>query len=317
MTETSAPYVERAPGDVVTAEDWNLVQRKIHADIRSTAQAAADGVTHVASADDADHLEGKDLDGLTEEIARRVLDQVRGRTGYQQLFKVMRKDEVTELQHELGTCPLVDVYELDYFKVVCREDDETRLAYATFYLHHRDERRVRVRDASNAQVAVDIQPKDFPELGILFTDLLTRYQVPYTDTTTLEDLETEFWKAFFRDPNDQFADDAYCHSPWFERCCKQNTTVQELKDNGDWNDILFQFRPRKTVNYPAGASLGGEAKVRIPAPANLQVQHLDLNRTALWFRGDALHGGPEAGQVADYLEGEYGDELAVMVLLKV
>jgi hypothetical protein len=314
MTET--PYVQRNPGDLLTAEDWNTVQRKIYEDIRTTSQAAADAVTHVASADDADHLEGKDLNGLTEEITRRVLDQVLGRTGYQQLFKMMKKGDITELEHNLGSCPVVDVYELDYFRVVCREDDESRLAYATFYLHHRSERRVRVRDG-NTQVAVDIQPKDFPELGIPFSDLLTRYQVPFTDASSLDDLETEFWKAFFRDPNDQFGDDTYCHSPWFERCCKQKTTVGELKDNGEWNDILFQFRPRKSVNFPAGASIGGGNQVQIPAPANVQVQHLDLNRTAVWFRGDALHGGPEAGQVADYLQGEYGDELAVMILLKV
>ncbi|WP_328331058.1 hypothetical protein OHA70_10405 [Kribbella sp. NBC_00382] len=316
MTETT-PYVERAPGDLLTAEDWNTVQRKIYADIRTTSQAAADGVTHVATADDADHLEGKDLNALTDEVTRRVLDQVRGRTGYQQLFKMLKKDDITELVHNLGSCPLVDVYELDYFKVVCREDDETRLAFATFYLHHRSERRVRVRNAANAQVAVDIQPKDFPELGIQFSDLLTRYQVPYTDSSSLDDLETEFWKAFFKDPNDQFGDDTYCHSPWFERCCKQNTTVEELKASGDWNDLLFQFRPRKTVNFPAGPAFGNDNQVRIPAPANLQVQHLDLNRTAVWFPGDAVHGGPEVGEVADYLEGDYGDELAVMILLKV
>lgn len=316
MTETTTPYVERAPGDLLTAEDWNAVQRKIRADIRTTAQAAADGVTHVPSADDADHLEGKDLNALTEEITRRVLDQVRGRSGYLQLFKLLKKGDVTELEHELGTCPLVDVYELDYFKVVCREDDDTRLAYATFYLHHRSERRVRVRDAAGGQVAVDIQPKDFPELGIPFGDLLTRYEVPFTDASSLDDLETEFWKAFFRDPNDQFGDDTYCHSPWFERCCKQKTTVGELRENGEWNDLLFQFRPRKTVNYPAGNALGG-ADQPVPAPANVQVQHLDLNRTAVGFSGDALHGGPEAGQVAEYLDGDYADELAVMILLKV
>ncbi|MEU3461974.1 hypothetical protein ABZ721_18785 [Streptomyces sp. NPDC006733] len=314
MTDT--PYVERAPGDLLTAEDWNQVQLKIYADIRATAQAAADGVTHVAGADNADHLEGKDLNALTEEVTRRVLDQVRGRTGYQQLFKMLRKDDVTELEHQLGSCPLVDVYELDYFKVACREDDETRLAWATFYLHHRTERRVRVRDASNNQVAVDIQPKDFPELGIPFADLLTRYRVPYTDSSTLDDLETEFWKAFFKGPNDQFGDDTYCHSPWFERCCKQNTTVEQLKAGGDWNDLLFQFRPRRTLNFPAGPGSGTDNQVPIPAPANVMIQHLDLNRTAVWFRGDAVHGGPEAGQVADYLQGEYGNELAVMILLK-
>jgi hypothetical protein len=320
MTESTAPYVERSPGDLLTAEDWNTVQHKIHDDIRTQSQAAADGVTHVATADDSNALEGKDLDALTEEIVKRVRDDLRGQSGYQQLFKVLQAGEVTVLEHNLTTPPLVDLYKLEYFEVACREDDETRSAFATFYLHNAEERRVRVQDGG-VRKAIDIQPPDGPELGIPFADMLARYDVQYTDTTTLDDLETEFWQAFYADPNDRFGDDQYCHSPWFERCCKEQQTVRRLKQNGDWDDIIFQFRPRKTVNFQATAVGGkdndGQAIIN-PRPANVFVQHLDNNRTAVWFVGAALVDGGAENDAREYIgEREFDEELKLMILLKV
>lgn len=317
MSDSTAPYIERSPGDLLTAEDWNAVQLDIHDDIRSQSQAAADAVTHVASADDSAKLEGKDLDALTDEIVKRVQDDLRGQTGYQQLFKVLRAGDITVLEHDLGTMPLVDLYKLEYFHVACREDDETRGAYATFYLHNAEERRVRVTNEAGDRVAVDIQPQDgAPELGIPFADMLTRYNVQYTDTTTLDDLVTEFWQAFFSDPNDRFDDDQYCYSPWFERCCKEQQTVRRLKQNGDWDDMIFQFRARKSVNFPTGASLSADEQDH-PRPANTFVQHVDNNRTAVWFEGRSVHDSAEQGAV-DYIgRQEFEDELKLMILLKV
>lgn len=56
MTETTAPHVVQAPGDILTADAWNYMQNKIRADIRASSQAAADAVKHVANADDSAHL---------------------------------------------------------------------------------------------------------------------------------------------------------------------------------------------------------------------------------------------------------------------
>ncbi len=333
MTESTAPYVDQAPGDILTADAWNLMQERIHQDIRDTAQAAADGVTHVARADDAGHVEGLDVAALTDEITKRVLDDVRGRTGYQQLFKVLRAGDITVIEHNLGTAPLVDLYRLLYFEVATREDDETRASFATFYLCQAEERRVRVPTASGTgRRAIDIQPPDGPDLGIPFKDMLARYDVPYTDTTDLDDLETEFWQAFFGAPNDRFNDDQYSHSPWFERCCKEQQSVKQLKEKGDWDDILFLMHPRKTVNF-AGT---GE---RNPQPANVGVQHVDNNRVALWFEpptpadtGDESRarryinnpsdpvldpGTSTGGDGNDGGDGRYERELKLMVLLKV
>ncbi|MHB1063837.1 MAG: hypothetical protein ACYC1Z_04970 [Georgenia sp.] len=330
------PYVPQEPGDLVTADAWNEMQEKIYADIRASSTAAAEAITHVASADDAAHLGGLDIAALTDEVIRRVLDDARGRTGYQQLFKVLKGTDVTVIEHGLGTAPLVDLYQLEYFEVATREDDETRASFATFYLCQAEERRVRVPNAAGTgRRAVDIQPPDGPDLGIPLAEMLTRYEVPYSDTSSLDDLETEFWQAFFADPNDRFNDDQYSHSPWFERCCKEKQTVKKLKDNGDWDDILFIMHPRKTVNF-AGIDEGGDGEVRLPRPADVGVQHLDDNRTALWFRpphraDTGLESrarlyindpsspvvDPDSDDVNTDVTGRFERELKLMVLLKV
>ena len=340
MTETAAPYDDEAPGNILTAAAWNAMQRKIYDDIRATSQAAAAGVTHVATADDAAALDGKGLTALIDEITKRVLDDVRERTGYQQLYKVLHADEPTVIEHKLGTAPLVDVYQLEYFEVACREDDETRASFATFYLFNAEERRVRVPTADGTgRRAVDIQPPDGPELGIPFKDMLARYHVAYTDTRDLDDLETEFWQAFFKAPNDRFNDDQYCHSPWFERCCKEQQSVRQLKDKGDWDDIMFMVQPRKTVNFVPPAEANGEPTkdMRHARPTNVAVQHLDNDRVALWFRPPTPHdaAGTVEGRAREYINdpdgpvrdpdvvldegpaGRFERELKVMVLLKV
>jgi hypothetical protein len=306
-------YVPQKPGDLLTAEHWNTMQEMIYLDIRATAKAAADGVTQVATATDAQHLEGKDLRALVEDVTAKVLDQVRARTGYHRLFKVLKagKANHTVIEHKAGTPPLIDVYKLEYFPVVCREDDETRTTFATFYLHHTSERRVRGTAKDGTRTTIDIQPPDFPTMGIPFADMLSRYHVPYTDTSSLDDLETEFWKAFFRAPNDEFDDEQYCHSPWFERCCREQHTVRHLKDAGDWDDMIFLCQPRKTVNFTATGEIS-------PRTAGIFVQHLDDNRTAIWFEGTPPTDPGVEVEVRDEIGTDtYNRELKVMVLLKV
>jgi hypothetical protein len=316
MSEHDTVYVERHSGDLITAEDWNDVQRQIRDDIQATATEAAEGVSHVATAADAGHLDGKDVDELTDEITKRVLEAVQAESGYRQVFRILDEGEVDIIEHGLGSPPLVDVYKLQYFDVVCREDDDTYKTIATFYLHHTSEKRIRITDENGNRISVDIQPDDLPGIGIPFADMLARYDVEYTDTTTLEDLEVEFWKAFFSDPNDEFDDNQYCHSPWFERCCKEDRDVANLKAKGDWDDIWFQVRPWKIVGGPVAVSDNDIAPFMFadaPVPANVAVAHLDLNRVALWLSGQAIHSGEAEADLPE----EFRNQLKVMVLLRV
>lgn len=330
MPDTDKLYVPAAPGDVITAEAWNEMQSDIYDDIRATSQAAAEALARVERAGDAEKLDGRTPDELADSIVDRVLDQLREHRGYLKAFKVLTLGETKEIEHGFGDCPVVDVYQLDYFRVVCSEDGGVWPSWATFYLYHSTEKKIRYPAGDgHAKGILEIEPKDPPVYKIPFRVLLEKYQVEYTSTSSLGDLETEFWKAFFKAPNDEFDDEQYCHSPWFDRCCREDRSVRQLKEAGDWNELWFQMRPRKTINYPI--ELEGttwqfpdfSGDLPTPAPTQIEVAQLDLDTVALTlldkpvYPPDVLGASADvAGSLREQLGEDVEDELKVMVILK-
>ena len=143
--------------DLSTAVDLTA-DRYLRILVDGTRLAEVDCAAHAA---DPAAVDVGDITDAINDALGITVDEIRGRSGYQQLFKILKSGEVTALQHDLGTAPLVDVYKLEYFEVVCREDDETRAAFATFYLSHSDEHRVRVTDESAARQ--QRQPAEHPD----------------------------------------------------------------------------------------------------------------------------------------------------------
>jgi len=270
MANETTPYISHNPGDLVTAEDWNEVQRQIKEDIAKQIKGAIQNISTVPNANNAAKLENKTADELSREIVQRALQELPTRTGYRKLFKRLKVDEEKVIKHDLEACPLVDVYQLEAFNVVCSEDGEKHKELVNFYLYHSSEKKVRFTPPGVTLADhVEIEPTDGTAYRIPFKDLLALYKVEYTETTSLGDLETEFWKALFTAPNDQFDDDQYCHSPWFDRCCGEQRTVEDLKRRGDWDDLWFKMTPRKTINYSGTAPT--------LAPTNIQVVHFDFD----------------------------------------
>jgi hypothetical protein len=311
-TETT-PYIPHNPGDLITSEDWNEVQKKIKEDIAKQIQDAIQKVDNVPNADNAHKLENQTPDELTNDILEKARQELPKRTGYKMLFKRLVKDKEKVIKHDLDAPPLVDVYQLDYFKVVCSADEEKHKAWVNFYLYHTSEKKIRFTKAG-ATETIEIEPKDGPPYRIPFAELLSLYKVKYTDTTSLDDLVNEFWKALFADPNDEFDENQFCKSPWFDKCCCDQRTVADLKSRGDWNDLWFQMRPRKTINYPVPAP--APANSPTPAPTQIQVVHFDFETLGIKLLLDPVY--PAAQTTAtEGLEPINAQELKVMVLLKV
>jgi hypothetical protein len=310
MANDETPYITRSPGDLLTAEDWNDIQVEIKKDIGGRVQDAIEQITSVPNADNADKLENKTSDELSEEILKKVLQQLPLHTGYRRLFKRLKTGEEKVIKHGLGASPLVDVYQLGYFDVVCSEDDEKHKEKVNLFLYHTAEKRIRFTNGGPSE-SVEIEPTGSTPFRIAFKDLLALYKVQYTDTSTLGDVETEFWDAFFADPNDAFSDDQYCHSPWFDRCCGEKRSVRDLKQRGDWDEMWLKMVTRKTINYPApqAPELPGESPT--PAPTQIQVVHFDFDTLGIKLVGDPLL----APALRDSTIPQ--DELKVMVLLKV
>lgn len=316
------PYLERNPGDLISAGDWNQMQCLIRDDIDLQTKEAVEGIQEVPRAGDSDKLEGSSKSEIIDEIIKKAVQEIRAKSGYQQIFKILRVGKEEIIKHDLHLCPLVDVYQLDYFQVVCCEDKQTSAMWTTFYLYHSSEKKLRFGNEGVKPTVFEIQPTESQPFRIAFKDLLDRYKVEYTDDSSLGDLETEFWEAFFKAPNDEFDDDQHCHSPWFDRCCREQKSVRDLKRQGDWDELWFQMRPRKTINYPLPPPEANAAPEPTPAPTQIQVAQYDFDTIGLTLLAPALlpeewfnRPADEPNHPVEPLEDR--DEIKLMVLLKV
>jgi hypothetical protein len=318
MPDTTQPYIKANPGDLITAENWNAMQTAVRQDIATQISSAVAGVKDVNHAKNSDEVGGMSLAELTKYILDQALAQIPKRTGYMQVFCNLALNVDKIIQHNLKAYPLVDVYQLDYFQMVCARNDtpeDAQAEYGLFYLYHADERRLRIPKHTDA---IDIETD--PKFRILWKTLIDQFLeqklLDYTDDTTLDDLEVDFWEAMFKSPpNDQFDPDAYCHSPWFEKCCGEKRTVGDLRKHGDFDDIYLKVMPRKTINCPVPTATDPK-----PEPTNVRVSHLDPNNVLLnlllkpvfpSFPTSNTTGGTEIMPPQDT------NKLPLMVLLKV
>ena len=353
MANDATPYIPRNPGDLLSAGDWNQVQVDIKKDIVGQIQTAIGQIDNVPHSGDADKVDGKSLEQITQDIIQKVLEAIRDKGGpYQRIFKRLELCKEQFITHNLKASPLVDVYQLDYFLAVCARGEtpeEQSATWVNFYLYHSTERRIRIpsTDAKNpAPITIDIEPTDAHVSRLKLSDLLALYNVPYTEDTDLEELETNFWQAWL--PNDEFDTGQYCHSPWFEKCCGERRTVGQLHDRGDWDRIFLKWMPRKTVNLLSSdltAGIGGagnaDAKAVPPllavkcsnpwyhptqitaAPTQIQVSHYDFDTIGVRlvdtpvYPDDQTTGADKDGNVLPKLPDDYQAEIKVMLLLKV
>lgn len=308
------PYISRNPGDSITAEDWNDLQSKIQDDIAKKVKDAVDAKTSVANADNATKLENKSANEVEDEAVAKALAVLPTRTGYKMIFKRLTTEEEKVIKHDLKACPLVDVYQLDYFEVICaigEEEGDRSDVFVNFYLYNSREQKLKL-----AGKTIEIEPTDGKHhpFKISFAAILDLFGVKYTDTQSLDDLETEFWKAFFSGLNDQFDEDQYCHSPWFEKCCGEKRSVKTLKDSGAWDDIWFQMRPRKVVHFPKTPTDTPATLTALPsALADLQAVHFDFDTIGVQLLADPTYPDDILPQLSDAAK----KELKVMLLLKV
>ncbi len=305
MTDEFTPYHEYQPGDLITAEDENNVQVLIKKDI---AKQVGDTITHirdnvkVKAAENADKLANKTLEQITKEIVDAAVAAANAARGYKQYFKRLEVGKELVIKHDLKAYPLVDVYQLDYFEVVVSEDDDRYISWVNFYLYNSSESRIRYKaDTGGAARNVEISSKDQPGFRISFQEALDLFGVEVSDESSLSDLEGELWKAINADQPGQFDDWQHAHSPWFDRCCREETTVGDVKRKKEWDDIWLKIKPRKTINYPfVGEFAAGDNRARLslsvpatvavqPAPTQIQVAQYDFNTIGVTLLTPPIH----------------------------
>ncbi len=324
-------YEEFKPGQVISAERMNGMQAQIREDILSEAAKAAGQIDIVNQAANAEKLGGKTGGQLIAEVIDAVLARLHAERGYRTMFKRLKVGEERVIQHALGDFPLVDVYQLDYFPVVAREDENDLRFWASFFIYHSSERRLQSRRGMD-QLTIDIESDDHPQFRIPFATMLERYQVSVDGDPPLSAVETAFWNAFNSDPNDAFDDHQCFHSPWFERHLEDGAWKSHLKD------IFFQMRPRRTLNYPGVVAkacleidhdfvkwlfgLNCDEKPDEPAPTQVEIRQYDHDTLGLTLLTppilpeelfDSQH---PAGDITEQPIEDAAKEIVVMVLLK-
>jgi hypothetical protein len=335
MADDPKPYVPHNPGDLITAEDWNDMQVDVRKDMAAQIATSIAGVKDVDHASNADKIGGQSVSDLTKAILDQVFALLPKRTGYMQVFCNLELNTDKIIQHNLKTYPITDVYQLDYFQVVCAKSSsaaDSAAEWVQFYLYHGDEQRLRL-PPSTVPIEIETKPKYRILWKTLIDQLAEQKLLTYTDDTTLDDLDTDFWRAMFHDPNDEFDPDAYCHSPWFEKCCGEKRSVGDLKKHGDFDDIYLKVMPRKTINFPIARMDGATNLVfgnpadgvdagAAPEPTNIRVSHLDFDSVAVRLLKAPVFPTPFPAGTAGAppilpLPGSYTKRLSVMVLLKV
>jgi hypothetical protein len=314
-TEPNPYHVE--PGDLITAQLFNGLQDQIKKDTADEIKKAVHDLHKVDQSGDADKLGGSSPDELEERILKRALAEIPKRTGYKRIFKRLEKrDEPEIVNHGLGAFPLIDVYQLDYFRVVCGDDEDKEDKFVNFYLYHSDETELKSAVPGGKKVIIETSQEGQFVFKIKWVDMLKDLGVTYTPSQSIGDLVTEFWQALFKKPNDKFDVDQYCNSPWFEKCCGENRSMAQIQQRNNLDELWFQMRARKTINFPyPNPVVTSPPSPPSNFPNNLEVVHLDFDNLGVKLLGDPFY-------VAKTSELPGKDdintaELKIMLLLKV
>lgn len=232
-------YLERAPGDMITAEDWNQLQAMIKVDIKSQIEAAKQEVRDgtVANAEDAEKFNGKSDPQWVEGLDERYAPFHHEHEGQSVYRRYIKRFEVgipdAFLEHGLGRYPLVDTYILDFVTTVPPEEGEpdlTKCKILVYYGHSEVEKYGLFKKIHRTKVLY----------GYPLEQLLDELGVDYDDCKILDDVINDLWNAFQEDPNDEIE---HCVSPWIKDVCNKKRTVDELRCAGQWEDLHVAMVP--------------------------------------------------------------------------
>jgi hypothetical protein len=317
------PY-KVSPGDLITAKLFNGLQDKINHDTDEQIKKAIKAINNVPQSDDSGRLGGKTPDEFEKTIIDEVLAKLAKKTGYKLVFKRLQKGEWDTVNHDLGVLPVVDAYQFDYFEVLCPDDDKKENKFVNFYIYHSTETEQKSAKSTGPK-KLYIEKSDGSEFvfKIRFEQMLRWFEIPYDNNSqSIGDLVAEFWQRLFKKPNDTFDVDQYCNSPWFEKCCGENRSIGTLKQRGDWDELWFQMRPRKTINfpYPFAANADGNPLPGVEWPAafpnNIEIVHLDFNNIGIRLLQAPYYAKALRPDAVDGEEKIERSELKVMLILK-
>ena len=252
-------YIERHPGDLVTAEDWNDLQAKIQADMKKEIDDAKNDVTKkgVSRADNADKFDNKSAKNWTDDLDQRYAPKVHDHEGlanYRRYFRKLDPDETfVLLEHGLGRMPLVDVYQLLPIEVtLAAPAPPTNTKFLLYYGHEE-------LDLLQGVVTGKRVPRR--GLGTSWERFLQEFKVKYEDDDSLRDVINDFLEAFFNLPIASEMD--HQQSDRIKDYVNRDRTVADLKKRDEWDDIRWLFLPQQLDIGGPPPNGGGRPRVDV------------------------------------------------------
>src|SRR5262245_22548441 len=214
-TTASDPYITVKPGDLITAEDWNDVQKQIRHDLAENAEADAKAVEElngkIANVD-APKFGGKTPDDWTDQMDKRYVkrDDPQAAGQYRRYFKQVDRQvlppggsasnaffEPCVIEHKLCRYPIVEVFELaalsdpEKDNPIAKEEEPPfvwdKVKFLVYYASKRDPIAELLRTEST----------DWFYWGDPLTLLLDQFGVKPAASQKFDDLLNDFWGKMF------------------------------------------------------------------------------------------------------------------------
>jgi len=308
MADEIVPYIAHESGDVINAEDWNEIQRKIKGDINkvqtSVDQIQKNGVDKAGKAGDADKFGGKTPDKWNEELDGRYVQHSELKSGwgeYRRYFKQL--DDLSKpaiIEHNLHRYPLVNVFELQALNamvdsVVESPDSSSQVNFFLYYEGHID------------LAAGKLKSGNYKHTGDSLDRIMAQVGMSKDDDQLFEDFLNDLWGKMFDTGNeeDHFEIESCAWSKWIqEKIITPGKTVGQIfnKDK-TWDNLRIAIRPQM---IPVGHDIT-QPRVIKKTEVPLTKNEIELPTT---YRVDVCHISQDA------LEIDVSKPMALMILLR-
>jgi hypothetical protein len=297
MADQLTPYIDRKPGDLITAEDWDDMQKKIKGDIANQIKAAKDdvlhGVTpvdHAVNSDQFDHKTPQNwTDDLDQRYALRVHDH-EGAANYQRYFLELESIQAggselppALLVHGMGRNPVAQIYQLNDLPFADDKGTPITLTPPKCMAFCGPEH---VADPEAIQfVTKSWDERHWGDPIDVVKDGLGRYLnaqdqkaflALFPDHFTLNTWLTNLERQLFEPGPGQFHFDvgSIYRTKWVRD--RLSSKISQLKDEGEWPP-RFVYRPLLLDTSGLEVPAGGNGT----PPLRVDVYHLSLNEIEL------------------------------------
>jgi hypothetical protein len=242
--EKKQPYAASKPGDLWTAEIWNDTQVKIKEDIETKAkelkdEIAKDGVNFAQNADKFSGKTSAEWETYLGQKYTKIFSPIAHShpINIAKHFKRLTKTQNSaSIKHNFNGFPLVDIYNLQAIVPKSIISEGIRITSSDgkpikFLLYKKEE-------AENFNETSGYNGLGFR--GFPLTEILDEYRVQFSEEATLYDVRAVLWKKMFYPAIFSLAS-----SQAVEKDCANKVTIETLKSNGQWENILLCFCPTK------------------------------------------------------------------------